>query len=329
MTEHPATTMRLTAALADAGGTGAPPERTAQLRRLLADALDAGRAELARPRSGYGNPVVVALAAAAPMGLVGIVPVAPELRADPAVGGERAWLLTAALTGALVEAAGLPPPAGPPDLVLRLGRHGDWLAVAVPLAPGEDLAESAELAVLAFGDQVAGVDRLRACALAMPPALIEGIEDLRAPPASDHPLRAAEAVARLGGRPADPDSVAQREEAVLALLEPTAAVLRPHADPEPARRVARRVLQRLAGMGKWGGYHTEYAHLARGFAGHDRALALEVGERLLDAGLLREKPSVGQRHVFLDPRRAADIHRLIDEGVAPPGLKLPGESLHA
>ena len=57
-------------------------------------------------------------------------------------------------------------------------------------------------------------------------------------------------------------------------------------------------------MGKWGGYHTEFAHLARGFAGNERALAEAVGEALLAAGLLAEKPSVGQRHVFLNPRRA-------------------------
>ena len=55
-------------------------------------------------------------------------------------------------------------------------------------------------------------------------------------------------------------------------------------------------------MGKWGGYHTEFAHLARGFAGNDRALAQEVGEALLEAGLLAEKPSVGQRHVYLNPQ---------------------------
>jgi hypothetical protein len=87
--------------------------------------------------------------------------------------------------------------------------------------------------------------------------------------------------------------------------------------------VARRILQRLAGMGKWGGYHTDVAHLPRGFAGHDRALAQQVGERLIAAGLLVEKPSVGQRHVFLNPRRAADIHALIEAGEVPPGLRLP------
>jgi hypothetical protein len=76
-------------------------------------------------------------------------------------------------------------------------------------------------------------------------------------------------------------------------------------------------------MGKWGGYHTDFAHLPRGFAGNDRALAQEVGEALLDAGLLEEKPSVGQRHVFLNPRRARDIRAFIERGDAPPALKLP------
>ena len=104
---------------------------------------------------------------------------------------------------------------------------------------------------------------------------------------------------------------------------PAAGVARPHDDPDPARRVARRILQRLDGMGKWGGYHTEFAHLARGFAGNERALAEAVGEALLGAGLLAEKPSVGQRHVFLNPKRAGDIHALIERGEAPAGIKLP------
>jgi hypothetical protein len=44
---------------------------------------------------------------------------------------------------------------------------------------------------------------------------------------------------------------------------------------------------------------------------------------MLKAGLLLEKPSVGQRHVYLNSRRAGDIHRLIDTGQAPDGLALP------
>ena len=111
---------------------------------------------------------------------------------------------------------------------------------------------------------------------------------------------------------------------MLALLGAGGRAVRPHEDPDPARRIARRILQRLDGMGKWGGYHTEFAHLPRGFAGNQRALAQDVGEALLTAGLLAEKPSVGQRHVFLNPRRAAEIRALIEEGVAPAALRLPG-----
>jgi hypothetical protein len=48
-----------------------------------------------------------------------------------------------------------------------------------------------------------------------------------------------------------------------------------------------------------------------------------VGEALLVAGLLAEKPSVGQRHVFLNPRRAGDIRALIERGDAPRDLSLP------
>ena len=150
--------------------------------------------------------------------------------------------------------------------------------------------------------------------------------DLRPPIGATHPLRVAEAVTRLGGSPLDEESVDALEQELLHLLEPSGSVARAHDDPDPARRAARRILQRLDGMGKWGGYHTAFDHLARGFAGHERALAYEVGEALLAAGLLEQKPSVGQRHVYLSPRRSGDIRRLIDEGELPAGLVLPPTS---
>jgi hypothetical protein len=176
----------------------------------------------------------------------------------------------------------------------------------VLVAPGAD----PELAVLAFEDQVAGIDRLRAAALEIP--ALAAPEDVR-PPANPS-FAVALRVALRGGRPADQDAVEELAEDAPA---------RPHEDPDPSLRAARRILQRLRGMGKWGGYHTEFAHLAKGFPGHERALALEVGEALLAAGLLAEKPSVGQRHVFLDPGRAGDIHALVDNGVTPGSLTLP------
>jgi hypothetical protein len=163
-----------------------------------------------------------------------------------------------------------------------------------------------------------GVDRLRARALAFAEL---PVSDLREPIGAGHPLRAAARIAALGGRPADPASVAEFEELLFDAAPDEAT--RPHDDPDPARRIARRILQRLNGMGKWGGYHTEFVHLARGFAGNERALAEAVGEALIASELLREKQSVGQRHVFLNPRRAGDIRGLIERGDVPADLTLP------
>ncbi|HWF71841.1 MAG TPA: hypothetical protein VG186_00775 [Solirubrobacteraceae bacterium] len=336
--------------LADAGGVDAPRERLAGLRAALLDELFAGAGQLDLTRSGYGRPVAVALAVVPELGpsasrdadghagrgrgsLAAVAPVDQGLRADPGAVNERAWLLIAALLGAMVQAATATAPTAPagndrtsgppPTLDLRAGALGGWLVLALPLAAG-DGSEAAELAVLAFEDEAAGIDRLRARAYAVPPGVLDGVTDVRAPIGEDHPLRAAEAVARLGGRPADEASVAEHEEGVLALLGASTDTARPHEERDPALRAARRILQRLAGMGKWGGYHTDVAHLARGFAGNERALAIDIGERLVDAGLLVAKPSVGQRHVFLNPRRAGDIHALIERGVVPAGLELPG-----
>jgi len=314
----------LAGALREAGGVAAPRERAAQLRGLLERELAHGAAELELPRSGRARPVLVAVAAAHD-GLLAATPAPAALRADDAAATGRAWLLVAATVGALVEATGLPAPATAADLALRASELAGHLVLHLPAAPGTRCGPAdAELAALAFEEQAAGIDRLRAVALAVPEHVLTGAErDLRPPIGAAHPLRIAEAVARLGESPVAAEAAGGVEDAVLALLGTEDGVARPHDDPHPARRVARRILQRLDGMGKWGGYHTEFAHLARGFAGNDRALAEEVGEALLAAGLLEEKPSVGQRHVFLNPRRAGDIHRLIQLGDAPPDLALP------
>ncbi|HMN98704.1 MAG TPA: hypothetical protein PKD59_04775 [Miltoncostaeaceae bacterium] len=91
--------------------------------------------------------------------------------------------------------------------------------------------------------------------------------------------------------------------------------LRIEDDPCPRRRHARVVLQRMLRMGKVGpGYHTEFDHFARGAAAHDRRQALAVGEALIRAGMLIEKPSVGQRHISLNVRALPQIHALIERG---------------
>jgi hypothetical protein len=299
--------------LADAGGANAPRDRVGQLRTLLGRELQHGVDELAAARSGYEHPVVVA-AAVHTDGLVVVAPVAPELRADPDAVDERAWLLAAALVGALEESVSV-------SGELTAGSFDGYLALHLH-APVADAV--VELFPLAFEEQVEPVDRLKAIALAVPEALLEEVVDLKAPIGPAHPLRIALEIARLGGRPADHGAHTEHEDAIIAVLDAAHdGVSRPHDDPDPSRRVARRILQRLDGMGKWGGYHTAFTHLARGFAGNDRALAEEVGEALLLSGLLAEKPSVGQRHVFLNPRRAADIRGLIERGDVPADLTLP------
>lgn len=309
-------------ALADAGGAEAPRDSSARLRRLLDAELARGARELGERRTGYGTPIAVAVAAGEDEVRV-VLPAAPELRADPGAVGERAAALAAAAVEQVVEGASPGPPRSSDDLRLRLGELDGMLLLAYPAAEPAAAAEYSHEALNSeFGER--RIDRLRARAHLLPGHVLEGASDLRPPIGATHPLRVAEAVTRLGGSPLDDDTVEALEDRLLRLLEPSGAVSRAHQDPDPVRRVARRILQRLDGMGKWGGYHTAFDHLARGFAGHDRALAYEVGEALLDAGLLGQKPSVGQRHVYLSPRRSGDIRRLIDDGELPAGLSLPG-----
>jgi hypothetical protein len=299
------------------GGPAAPPSAAARLREVLAEALKIGRAELQKPRSGKEAPVEVAVAKHDGL-LVAATPAHAALRADPDAVSEREWLLVAAVVATLVELAEPGQPLGPADLKLRAGElPGGFLVLGFPATGFES-----DFLDLYFEEEAAPIDRLRARALALPPGVIDDVP-LREPIGARHPLRIAEAVARLGGHPAG--ELDDYEDAVLALLGPGGAVARPHEDPNPGLRAARRILQRLDGMGKWGGYHTEFAHLPRGFAGNDRALAQEVGEALLEAGLLAEKPSVGQRHVYLNPRKAAEIRKLIETGELPPGMRLPSK----
>jgi hypothetical protein len=307
----------LAAELAAAGGVAAPATAAARLREVLAGAMRHGREELAKPRSGYESPVEVAFAAQDGL-LLAATPADAGLRADPEAAGEREWLLVAATVATLVDLACPGRAVIAADLALRAGDAGGGLLLAFPARV--EPAELAEFAPVVFEEHVAAIDRLRAAARALPPGVLDAA-GLREPIGHGHPLLVAEAEARLGGELAGE----QREDALLAVLGAAAgAAVRPHEDPDPARRVARRILQRLDGMGKWGGYHTDFAHLARGFAGNERALAQDAGEALLDAGLLAEKPSVGQRHVFLNPRRARDIRAFIETGEAPPELRLPG-----
>jgi hypothetical protein len=311
------TRSELELALVEAGGADAPRERSAQISRLLGEELLRGARELDRTRSGYDRPIAVGVVAG-DRTVAALLPLTVELRADPGAVTDRAATLAVAAVEKLVEAVAPGPPVAGADLRLLAGDLGGRLVLAYPSSATRDAAEYAREAL---DEALGGIDRLRARALLLPAGVLAGTGDLRPPIGATHPLRVAEAVTRLGGSPLDEDSIEGLEQQLVALLEPPGSVARAHDDPDPERRAMRRILQRLDGMGKWGGYHTAFDHLARGFAGNERALAASAGEALVSAGLLLEKPSVGQRHVCLNPRRSGDIRRLIDNGDMPRGLR--------
>jgi hypothetical protein len=241
----------------------------------------------------------------------GVALVLPAHVADVARGG-RQQKLAACVAGALAVAAGLGVPRNELDL-----EAASWRGfVALRVATG-DASDLLELLPLSLAEQAAHLDRMEPVAVEVPSGSLDDTEPIEAPW-----LARAELVARLDGFSA----AARLDPTVLAALSTYAALLQQpvvveaeraaHDDPSPERRATRRILRRLDGMGKYGGYHTEFSHLARGFPGHERALALEAGEALLRAGILAEKPSVGQRHVSLVAARTEEIRRLIDGGDA-------------
>src|SRR5215212_10148686 len=75
----------------------------ARLRALLAEELTRSGRELARKRSGYEEPVTVAMGPAGTRALAAALPVPLSARADASALSERAWLVVAAAVEALAE----------------------------------------------------------------------------------------------------------------------------------------------------------------------------------------------------------------------------------
>jgi hypothetical protein len=284
--------------------------RLAQRRELVLDALRGdGRRLLEEARPGaltvpYAE-TIDGVAVVLPVAAGGGLPV-------------RAERLARAVAAALADAAELPTPAQASDVELEAARWEGQVALRIAHpAPGEVL----EILPLTLEDHGQELDRVRLQPLLLPAGDLDETE----PAPEERWLWRAEIAARLGGRPGGASLEPEVEAAVTSLeagfaeeaeVDPAIAD-----DPLPRRRAARRMLRRLDGMGKYGGYHTEFRHLARGFAGHDRAIALEVGEALLRAGLLAEKPSVGQRHVSLVAARTSEIRALVERGTCEEPLR--------
>lgn len=251
--------------------------------------------------------------------------------------GEPAWALPVTS-----EAAERFSPRGPADILARLVGAAvaigadpdatylvDWHGFACLVAPGMET----DLAREAVTDALAGP--LRAGVAELPPSvMVDGDPiplaavsargaGLAALARANH-VHPVEVVLSLAGhgQPVDEDSYPP--ELATSLREwgcigepppPPKASLEIEDDPCPRRRHARKVLQRLLRMKKIGDqYHTEFDHISRGAPAHERRDALEVGAALIRAGILGEKPSVGQHHVYLRRDALPEIHALINRG---------------
>src|SRR4051794_12507725 len=133
------------------GGAAAPASATARLRDVLNAALRHGRAEMAKPRSGYDAPVEIGIAQHDGL-LVAATPAPASLRVEPGEG--REWLLAAATVGALIELAEPGPPTPPRGLEPRAGEvPGGLLPLAYPGGPDPGLLAAA------FDEHPAGLHR--------------------------------------------------------------------------------------------------------------------------------------------------------------------------
>lgn len=329
------------------GGVADPlaPASPSQIAALVRRELRRGLEALPGARAGYERPLVLATGPL-PGVLVALVPVAARLRTDTDALHERprSLLVVASALEALIAASdhGPVPGSGAPGsgLVARYGVAEDALVMAVPWlrSTGPEVSD-AELAALQWEERLSRVDRLRAVSVALPAAVtaaVVGRVEFEATIGHRHPLDELEVLVRAGLDPAtacaavagDGEAAGAMDGVLAAALGAQTVALRPHADPDAARRIARRMLQMLRGKRKWSGgtgagFHTEITHLTRGFEQRDRELAGAVLTALLEAGLLVEKVSVGQRHVSLLSRRAGDIDALVDSGIVPPDLHLP------
>lgn len=75
--------------------------------------------------------------------------------------------------------------------------------------------------------------------------------------------------------------------------------------------IANILVRKLSYMGKWGGSHTSFDNLPKGFPGHLRGDVKKVAEKLIKENILLMKPTSYEKEVSLNPERKADIERMI------------------
>jgi len=79
------------------------------------------------------------------------------------------------------------------------------------------------------------------------------------------------------------------------------------------KEVRRALLRKLMYLGKWGGSHTSFDNLPKGFPKHLRGAVKEVAEDLIRAGLLLRKPTSYGDEVSLNVRMKKEIEQILAE----------------
>jgi len=76
-----------------------------------------------------------------------------------------------------------------------------------------------------------------------------------------------------------------------------------------------RIIKKLKRHGYFGGRHTSFDNIPKGFKKHLWGDVKEAAEELITEGILVEKMTSSGRHVYLNPKREADIDRILTEGL--------------
>ena len=77
--------------------------------------------------------------------------------------------------------------------------------------------------------------------------------------------------------------------------------------------IERTILRKLAYMGKWGGSHTSFDNLPKGFPKHLRGDVKVVAKELIKRGLLLSKPTSYGLEVSLNVRMKKEIEELVKQ----------------
>ncbi len=73
------------------------------------------------------------------------------------------------------------------------------------------------------------------------------------------------------------------------------------------------LLKKLRRRANWGGSHTAFDDLSKGFPKDLRGSVKEIAEDLIKEGLILDKTTGYGRHVSLNPQRKAAIDKIIKE----------------